>query len=647
MQKLLHLFILTSILTVSAYSEEIDNLLTAYEKASELSNKTKDEAAGNLIVYTRDDLERMQANTLKDIIKSLRFFHYAENRMGQPDMLNQDPVTYYSKSVRLYLNDNELYTPLAGSGFVHFGDMELDFIDHIEIYEGFPSFDFGIEPATIVIRLYSKTAEHDAGGRIRAQGGTYGANLESAYYADEFDGLSYFAYASRYDNERKEFSHDGETLKRNARKERVFASIASENHRLDIHGYHQKGDAFLGTLVGATPQETATKARYISVASHSTFQDKTVTLDLSFLNKTGEYDFDYAPTNPALTVRPGIGTLALYSLDQQSKEDSYTAGVKKTWHFEEHTLSGGIQFRHKHFDSTDTDADIYLIDPPPPTPFPLPTDQPYYSEDVYSLFLQDEYSIDEHQMVTFSLMGQHYHRKQSSVDDQETFQGRLGYIYTDEHWVAKTFLSHQEFSSEPYMTTSTQYGNADLDKEAYYSIFQEFAYHTDTTLTKLVLGYGKNEDTPILDADPASPTYGKMINSDKNIYGHSAALEQTFFFREKDKLELQISTFFLESPVQDGRDARHHMGVIRMLNSFGNFDLFNELIIHEGYAYVSNGHDYSAGVRYHPTRDLTFNIKGENIFDDGLEWDYMVTPGNRVIVPVIERRFWAGVEYLF
>ena len=275
-------------------------------------------------------------------------------------------------------------------------------------------------------------------------------------------------------------------------------------------------------------------------------------------------------------------------------------------------------------------------------------EQPYYSEDVYSLFLQDEYSIDEHQMVTFSLMGQHYHRKHSSVHDQKTFQGRLGYIYTDEHWVAKTFLSHQEFSSEPYMTASTQYGNPDLDKEAYYSIFQEIGYRTDTTLTKLVLGCGKNEDTPILDADTASPTYGKMINSDKDIYGHSAALEQTFFFREKDKLELQISTFFLESPEQNGRDGRHHIGVIRMLNTFGRFDLFNELLIYEGYANVSNGHDYSAGVIYHATDDLRFNVKGENIFDDGLEWDYMVIPpDNSVIVPVIERRFRAGVEYLF
>ena len=63
--------------TLPLYAEDIGALLGAYQRASELSNKTKDESAGSLIIYTRDDLERMQANTLKDIIKSLRFFQYA------------------------------------------------------------------------------------------------------------------------------------------------------------------------------------------------------------------------------------------------------------------------------------------------------------------------------------------------------------------------------------------------------------------------------------------------------------------------------------------------------------------------------------------------------------------------------------------
>ena len=154
--------------------------LKTIKKSQIFLKKTKDESAGNLIVYTRDDLERMQVESLKDILKSLRGFTYLENRFGQPDILNADPITYYSKSVRIYLNENELLTSLSGSGFIIFGDMEMDFIDHVEIYEGFPSFDIGVEPATIVIRLYTKSPKHDeGGGRVKAMLGSHGTNKEN------------------------------------------------------------------------------------------------------------------------------------------------------------------------------------------------------------------------------------------------------------------------------------------------------------------------------------------------------------------------------------------------------------------------------------------------------------------------------------
>ena len=188
------LILFVSMFFSSSYGDALDTLLQNYKKESELSNKTKNESAGNLIVYTRDDLERMQVESLKDILKSLRFFAYAENRIAQPDILNQDPIAYYSKSVRVYLNENELLTAITGSGLILFGDMEMDFIDHVEIYQGFPSFDFGIEPATIVIRLYTKTVEHDEGGRVKATLGTYGANKQNAYYAHSDDEYSYFVY---------------------------------------------------------------------------------------------------------------------------------------------------------------------------------------------------------------------------------------------------------------------------------------------------------------------------------------------------------------------------------------------------------------------------------------------------------------------
>ncbi|MCD6190782.1 MAG: Plug domain-containing protein, partial [Sulfurimonas sp.] len=217
-----------------SYAEGIDSLLTDYEKESELSNKTKDESAGNLIVYTRDDLERMQVETLKDILKSFRFFPYAENRTSHPDILSQDPLSYASKSVRIYLNETELITSITGNGFFLFGDMEMDFIDHVEIYEGFPSFDFGVEPATTVIRLYSKTAEHDEGGRVKVTIDNKGANKQNVYYADKTDDISYFMYANHTGKKQDTYEHHGETLGRDKETNRFYGSLSTQNHNVEL-----------------------------------------------------------------------------------------------------------------------------------------------------------------------------------------------------------------------------------------------------------------------------------------------------------------------------------------------------------------------------------------------------------------------------
>ncbi|MEN8302867.1 MAG: hypothetical protein ABFQ64_02200, partial [Campylobacterota bacterium] len=227
-----------------------------YAQESELSKKTKDESAGNLVVYTREDLDRMQVESLKDLLKSLRFFSYSENRLAQPDVLNQDPISYYSKGIRMYLNENELLSPIAGSGLILFGDMEMDFIDHVEVYIGFPSFEFGVEPATVVIRLYSKTAKHDEGGRVKAMLGSYGTNKQNVYYTNEEDGLSYFIYANRTDDKKDTYTHDGETLRRDLRTNRFYGSLSTENHSVELHALKSEGDMFLTSAVGNVPRET-------------------------------------------------------------------------------------------------------------------------------------------------------------------------------------------------------------------------------------------------------------------------------------------------------------------------------------------------------------------------------------------------------
>ena len=458
MKALLFLLILISI----SYGESIDSLLDEYAQESELSKKTKDESAGNLIVYTRDDLERMQVETLKDILKSFRFFPYAENRTAHPDNLSQDPLSYASKNVRIYLNETELLTSITGSGFFLFGDMEMDFIDHVEIYEGFPSFDFGVEPAVIVIRLYSKTAQHDEGGRVKATIDNKGSNKQNVYYTDKTDDISYFIYANHTDKQQDTYEHQNETLGRDKETNRFYGSLSTEDHRVEFHAMQQKGDALLGSIIGLIPKDSHIDMSFLNLSTNSKFFNDSLILNLSYNYTESDFDYDYNPL-----------TSGISSTEYTLLEETFTSSLKKEWELDSNTITVGAQYRYKDFDSGSAKD---------------------YNEAVYSAFIEDLISLNDKNVLTLSAMQQLYKRSQNHKDE-DALQLRLGYIYSDKEWVSKTFISSQEFIPGPYLVLAT---DRELKPETYNSIIQEISYQTAKTTSKIILFYSSSKDMPIM-----------------------------------------------------------------------------------------------------------------------------------------------------
>lgn len=632
-ETLIRTFLSLSLMGSLLSATPISELLSEYEQASDLSQKTKDESAGNLILYTRDDIERMQAQTLKDLLKTVRFLYYTENRMGQPDVFNQDPVTYFSSSVRVYMNDHEMLSSTVGSGFGYFGNIELDFIDHVEIYEGFPQFDFGVEPATIVIRLYTKDARHDAGGRLKLAVGNKGANSENLYYSEAFEDFSYFAYLGRLDDAKEDILLDGNSVGRSAVTNRFYGSLSTENHRFEIHGFEQKGDAFLTSLIGVPPESSSKKTRALDVSLHSKFLDDSLVLDLAYL--TGSFEQTAGFSSPIIVPpKPMFAT----TYQQKLFDQSFTASLKKDWKFDHSEVSAGAQFRRKKFDLGDATFNGVTMD----------VEQAYDQEDIYSFFLQDMISLAENQMLTLSIMNEIYRIDADvRVEEPELVQVRAGYIYTSDMWLSKTFLTRQQFAPEPYMTVSPQYGNLELRSETYTQLIQEFDFQTDSSNNRFVFGYGKREDMPYL-ADVSSI----MQSSDIDVYTVNGAYEYTRYFRDRDKFEFQAAYSRATSPMDSAQSVEYKSIVMRMLNSFEKFDLFNEFFWKENDTSSQSGVDYSLGLRYFPTEDLSINLKGENVFDSGPKWQYIsyyapTGDTDYLEVPVVERRIWLGMEYLF
>ncbi len=160
--KIPFLLLLTSLLM----ADEIDVMLKEYAQKSDLSEETKKEDSGELILYTRSDLDRMQARNLKDVVKQYHYFGYYENRYANTDMNPTALMPSNSSMMRVYIDDQEVASGLTSSGYSLLGNIELDFVDHIEIYKAAPSYSFTVEPILILIRLYSKSAERDEGGSL-------------------------------------------------------------------------------------------------------------------------------------------------------------------------------------------------------------------------------------------------------------------------------------------------------------------------------------------------------------------------------------------------------------------------------------------------------------------------------------------------
>ena len=499
----------------------------------------------------------------------------------------------------------------------------MDFIDHIEIYQGFPSFDFGVEPATIVIRLYSKTAQHDEGGRVKVTIDNKGSNKQNIYYSDKTDDISYFIYANHTDKQQDSYEHQNETVGRDKETNRFYGSLSTQNHNVEFHAMQQKGDALLGSTIGLTPKDSNIDMSFLNLSTNSKFLDNSLVLNLSYNYAQSDFDYEYNPIY-------GLSSLA-YTM----KEETFTSSLKKEWELDSNTITVGLQYRYKDFDSSDVKRDNN----------PIPTRE-NYNETIYSAFIEDLIALNDKNVLTLSVMQQLYKRS-NNYKDEDALQLRLGYIYSDKQWVSKTFISSQEFIPGPYLVLDT---DRELKLETYKSIIQEISYQTDKTVSKAILVYSVSENMPMMALNSDTPPRLEPKSATEEVTTINAALEFTLHFNKKDKLELQANYMSVDFP-DYGEEIVHYNYLIRILNTISKFDIYNELVINDKFTNVKTGFNYSLGIKYEVNRDFHINFKGDNIFDSGLEWDYrtptMANPQDTLVIPVIEQRFMLGMEYLF
>lgn len=618
------LLLIFNIFTVFA-DESFNSLLKQYQVKSDLSNQTKIENSGQVIVFTRKDIENMQARNLRDILKTLPLAYYNESRYGLPDSMYKGlTVPFNSNNFRIYIDNQEITTASYGSGIVFMGDINLEFVDHIEVYLVNPSFEFSTEPSRYVLKLYSKIAYRDSGNKLMMSYGIRGFNQLSFYNSDELDKFSYFAYFSRLDDKRDKIENGDSMLSRNQTRYQSFISLYNDKHKLQIQAVTANRDMFLGASLDGTPEDSYADYNYY----HIGYENKL----FNIVYETGDiYSFLSDDNNFYCIDR----TTCYNKMQYKVKENIFTLEAKYKFDLDKNDILVGVKYRNKQFKD-----DIWKLND---------IDMPkslYDTQDIYTLFYEHNYYQKENSI--FNLGVQYSNIKNNAdVKDDTIFLARVGNTYNiDNQFFFKTFFYRTSYVIEPYIYNSMYKSSNGLSPEILTSFIENIKYKNSNKSMDFVVGFVKIDNLFIQNAN------SDIVNSEDSYDNLFAYFEYRYDFNLRNFITFRVS----KSRVFEVRDENMDMEslYLRSSNEINKIQIFNEFNIKKN-TMVSNKFyvDYSAGIKYRYSKSLYFSIKGENILNNAYETSYIaLNPQTYQFLPPvsatpIDRKAYVSVEYMF
>ena len=625
------IFIICSIFNINIFANEIAkgeifNLLDNIEKKTDLSEKTKLENGGVSFIFTRDDLERMQAKSLKDILKTTYPFGYNENKYGKPDPLTfSTDALFVSSMMRVFIDNQEITNGLYGSGISVIGDIDIGFVDHIEVYTQNPTYEYSTEATFVLVKLYTKVAQKDEGSKVELNYSSYGANRVSGYHAQELDKWSYLTYISQTNLKRQEYNSHDTVLSRDKKRSHIVSSWYNDSNRILLQAIKSKDDSFMSKSKDATPIDASSNMDFLHIGYDTKIDN------LSFLTT---YDYmmnsSYFKDNiPSLTME---SKLSSYVLTTELKYDYITSSNK---------LVVGGKYRYKKYNLDNRILNgITLTKPDNDT------------QTIATSFIENQYSLDDNSILTTGLSYSQVKNNNSNQNDN-LLMYRLGHTYTTHDLVFKTIGSHVEMSLDPYLVDNTSYMTAgSKDVQSLDSILEHITYEHEQNKYELLLTHLKSKNYLV----PTMPTM-LLDNHDKDVLTKGILARYSLNYNKYDKFFTTISYMKKENlPIVNKIDI--YTAVIRNLNSYNQFDIFNEVAFYRDSDIKKNFYDYSMGIKYHYSKDFTISLKGENLFNKAKETIYnrvdVTTLSNPIpsletplSISPIDRRITINLEYLF
>jgi len=317
------------------------------------------------------------------------------------------------------------------------------------------------------------------------------------------------------------------------------------------------------------------------------------------------------------------------TFDGRYKNSTYSAELTYKRTIGNNNITAGVKGRYKGLDSFTNYGLDSLV-------------SPFTTEKIATAFFQDQYALDEQQLLTLGISYNKISRN-GTVKNDNLLQLRLGYIYNSEHWSYKAYISRTQFALEPLSRYLDPLKYQDVEPQTTVGITQEVSYHQEKYNLRLMLLLMQDEDGIVQNdlIDPSGDTkyFFTFFNYDYSFDSNNKIDMQLYYANYKDIFNLD--------------QLEDTSGYLSFVNVYENFDFYNGVVWHYNTLDNKNYFDLTSSISWNIDTDLTLTLKGDNLLNKAKKSELLrLDPlSGSVLQPLkvspIDQRIIIELEYMF
>jgi len=635
-------------LFIQAYSSDtLNGLLEEFENAADNSLQTINEKLGHSIIYSQKELRLMQHHRLSDILKELPLLNLNRNRYGLTTPSLAGTKTTVSGFFRLFINDHEVSSSHTQSFAFSWGEMPLDFVDHVEIYYGDSSFSLGNETGIYFIRVYTKKGLKENATQVQSIFSSKNSSSQSITHSDSFEnGWTYllFLNESRLNNVN---NYNNEKLANYTKSKYFYLDVNNDTTNINIGYVSNQKDNYMGLALDAVPDngETENSDYFIDVSKYLT-REKSFKLGASYSTNIREYN---EKNTEGLGLIPVIdftnyhNTLPL-SYSEKVQFIKTTGYISKKFENENNEFLTSFYIKNKKqkllnrkiATATNYSKNKKFND--------------FNKEKAYSLLFEESYKINKRAMLIANAKFDKYDRDNSLKNSSEEMY-RIGAILTPfenfglKSFYTKTYLPPSFYNGE-YKADIGVYKNTQIQTQKYNFFTTEAVLSTEKSKFGITYHDVKIDDFIYLSSVG-------FVNINHQIKTNGLIFDYEYHFSNRNSIDFNYYTTRSSEIINNSNKG----GYIKYMGVYSQFEYFVSVIYKNGYIYdsdksnkVSSGDSYNLnmGVTYNYSKDISISLKGENLLDDSTESIYTdITTNTNFTLKDFDRVIYLSLKWVF